>query len=138
MIARQEYYINTDNKKICEYLDKLITINDYLKTLSLDDIWRIEYQLEYQHTDEYGRRHSKPDIITYRNLLNSTDNIRKINRDFDKVLQEMNEEYKCDQIKPSITERINKEKNDTSLMNMSLNRLIDDILSTAYQENIQI
>jgi len=138
MIARQEYNINTDNKKICEYLASLIEINNDVKKWSLDDTWRIDYQIEFEHTDEYKHNYIQPDRASYYNLLHSVDTIANVNYGLDYILQKMNEEYKCDQVIPLATEKINNEKEDTLEVNYSLNRLIDKILTVARYDNAEV
>jgi len=105
MIARQEYNVNTDNKKVCGYLTELVKLNNFLidrgvypytNTLNM----ALDYLQKLEHTSEYE------DIlkeITYYNLIRQVDQIGKTNIIYDDILKRMNEHFKCDQIFPEIT-----------------------------------
>jgi len=131
MIAKEEYNVNTDNKKICTYLSSLIKLNHvlikegkipYIATLNrvLDYLQKLEHTLEYE------------DILkemAYYNLIKEIDQIDKTNIIYDNLLKRMNEHFKCDQIFPEITYNFEHIKEEEEWINKSRDRLIERILT---------
>jgi len=130
MIAKEEYNVNTDNKKICTYLSSLIKLNHVLiregKIPYITTLNRVlDYLQKLEHTSEYG------DIlkeITYYNLIRQTDQIDKANIIYDDILKRMNERFKCDQIFPEITSYLEHTTEEERVINESSDRIIRRIL----------
>jgi len=105
MITKEEYNVNTDNRRVCGYLRELIRLNEFSMDTGLSPyIATLNTQLDYlqklEHTSE------QEDILkemTYYNLIRQADQIDKTYIIYDDILKRMNERFKCDQIFPEIT-----------------------------------
>jgi len=130
MITRQEYNINTDNRRVCGYLKELIKLNNFLidrgvypYTYTINTA--LDYLQKLEHTSEYE------DIlkeITYYNLIRQADQIGKTYIIYDDILKRMNEHFKCDQIFPEIKSELEHTTEAERGINEKSDRIIRRIL----------